>query len=40
MRALQKGDTKSGTVKEFNFVPLQSPFSVLSVSDLQCLSET
>lgn len=41
MRALKKGDTKSGTVKEFNyFVPLQSPFSVSSVYDLLCLSET
>ena len=40
MRALKKGDTKSGTVKEFNFVPLLSPFSVSSVYDLLCLSET
>ena len=40
MRALKKGDTKSGTVKKFNFVPLQSPFSVSSVYDLLCLSET
>lgn len=40
MRALEKGDTKSGTVKKFNFVPLLSPFSVSSVYDLLCLSET
>lgn len=40
MRALKKGDTKSGTVKKFNFVPLLSPFSVSSVYDLLCLSET
>ena len=41
MRALKKGDTKSGTVKEFNyFVPLLSPFSVSPVYDLLCLSET
>ena len=40
MRALKKGDTKSGTVKKFNFVPLQSPFSVSPVYDLLCLSET
>ena len=40
MRALKKGDTKSGTVKKFNFVPLQSPFSVSSVYDFLCLSET
>ena len=40
MRALKKGDTKSGTVKKFNFVPLLSPFSVSCVYDLLCLSET
>ena len=40
MRALKKGDTKSGTVKKFNFVPPLSPFSVSSVYDLLCLSET
>ena len=40
MRALKKGDTKCGTVKEFNFVPLQSPFSVSSVYDLLSLSKT
>ena len=40
MRALKKGNTKSGTVKEFNFVPLQSPFSVSSVYNLLWLNET